>query len=91
MASGKSLELKKFDEEHSEERRQKIVCTCGKVWAGPDHFTKDGKLREATAKNIDCVPTGRQGILIKAVAAKQAKRKIRIPGGKVVGFEDMKS
>lgn len=78
MASGKSLEMKKFDEEHALEKRQQLLCKCGEVWAGPTHFTKKGALRTDTVKNVDCVPTGRQGIMIKMVAAKQAgKLKIK--------------
>lgn len=71
MASGKSLELKQFDEEHSLKNRRQLLCCCGKVWAGLDHFTVKGKLR----KNLPdgCYPTGRGGSVIRQIAANQAK------------------
>lgn len=76
MASGKSLELKKFDEEHSEQHRAKELCRCMKIWESDVHFTKDGKLRANIAKDINHVPTGYQGVLRKAIAAHQSGRKV---------------
>lgn len=72
MASGKSLALKEFDREHSVEKRQQLLCTCGKVWNSIDHFTTKGKLRKDIAGDRTHIPTGRNGMLIKAVAAKQS-------------------
>lgn len=72
MASGKSLEMKAFDEEHSLRNRQKLLCKCGDVWASSTHFTKAGKLRKDVITSPDHTPTGRAGLQIKRVAAHQA-------------------
>lgn len=73
MASGKSLELKKFDEEHSLQRRRQLLCCCGKVWAGLDHFTVKGNLRKGLPES--CYPTGQGGIVVRQIAAAQSKGK----------------
>lgn len=72
MASGKSLELKKFDEEHALKNRQQVVCRCGEVWKSDKHFTKKGDIRTETVKNVECYPTGAQGLMVKMVAVQQA-------------------
>lgn len=72
MASGKSLEMKEFDREHSVDKRRKAICACGRIWESDYHFTKAGGLRKSIARDVNCYPTGRQGLLIKAIAAKQA-------------------
>lgn len=83
MAHGKSLELQKFDEEMGirgnqrrkpAEARQALLCSCGQPWGdiGGTHFTKAGKLRKPIAGDRNHIPTGRQGMLIKAIAANQA-------------------
>lgn len=72
MAHGKSLELKKFDEEHSLRNRQKLLCLCGEVWASEVHFTKKDKLRKDIAGDKSHIPTGQNGMMVKAVAAHQA-------------------
>lgn len=41
MASGKSLELKAFDEQYSKEKREKALCIgCDRTW--DQHLKKDG-------------------------------------------------
>lgn len=64
MASGKSLELRAIQRPPPQE-----LCRCGRVWEGPEHFTKAGTIRARVVKEAGCVPTGANGADRKALLA----------------------
>jgi hypothetical protein len=57
------------------ERGQEL-CTCGKVWEGPVHFTADGVILDYIVSDVTHVPTGYNGIMRKAFTAVQAGYKV---------------
>jgi len=71
MAHGKSLELKAFDLAHSLPTRQKVLCKCRQVWAGPVHFDDYGFLRFEMVGDNYHMPLMRMGGAVKSIVEHQ--------------------